>query len=77
MHMHSIIKIPLDVVIVSTDSDGFLNREESRVDAVFNQSLGESLKEAVPVLKISDFMAGADLEMVCYEGNYNVSSACS
>lgn len=69
---HSFIKIPLDVVVVSTDTDGFLNREEHRVDAVFHQTLRESLKETIPTLKTTDTASAANVEMICCEGNCNV-----
>ena len=69
---HSHIKVPLDVVVVSTDGDGFLNREEYRVDAVFHQTLRESLKETIQTLITTDNATAVDVEMICYEGNCNV-----
>lgn len=66
--------MPLDVVIVNTDSDGFLSREELRVDAVFDQTLRESLKAATPMLKESTEYGGTTTEpLVCYEGNNKVA----
>ena len=73
-HTHSLIKVPLDVVVLNTDSDGFLNREEHRVDAVFQQTLRESLKEIIPTLKTTDASTVADMETICYEGNCNVGT---
>lgn len=63
--------IPLDVVIVTTDSDGFLNREELRVDAVFDQTLKESLGAATPMLNKST-ECGGTAELICYEGSSKV-----
>ena len=67
--------MPLDVVIVNTDSDGFLSREELRVDAVFDQTLRESLKAATPMLNESTEYGSTTAEpLVCYEGNNKVVS---
>ena len=71
---YSLLKMPLDVVIVNTDSDGFLSREELRVDAVFDQTLRESLKAATPMLNESTEYGGTTAEpLVCYEGNNKVA----
>lgn len=75
---YSELKIPLDVVVVSMDADGFLNREELRVEAVFNQPLKESLRQVAPMLTKSTGNPEARdgdncLEMACFEGNYHVS----
>ena len=67
----SLLKIPLDVVIVNTDSDGFLSREELRVDAVFDQTLRDSLRAATPLLDEST-ETGSTAELICYEGNSKV-----
>ncbi len=64
--------MPLDVVIVNTDSDGFLSREELRVDAVFDQTLRESLKAATPMLNESTEHGGTAEPLICYEGNSTV-----
>lgn len=73
---YSLLKIPLDVVIVNTDSDGFLDREELRVDAVFDQTLRDSLRAATPMLNKSTEHGGT-AEMICYEGNSKVYNGYS
>ena len=75
LRLCSQIKLPLDVVIVSTDSDGFIDRDELRVDAVFNQSLRESLEAATPLMRKAegdDPSAVGVSDMVCYEGMHRV-----
>ena len=71
---YSPLKIPLDVVVVSTDSDGFLNRDEHRVDAIFDRTLRESLKDVFMKLETaeSDTDCSTEMTYTCYEGNYNV-----
>ena len=70
---YSLLKMPLDVVIVNTDSDGFLSREELRVDAVFDQTLRESLSAATPMLKEPTEYGSTTEPLVCYEGNSKVA----
>ena len=71
------IEVPLDVVIVSTDRDGFINREELRVEAVFTQPLRTSLAAATPMLR-GEQEEGRDGSMegasnfICYEGMHHV-----
>ena len=71
------IEVPLDVVIVSTDRDGFINREELRVEAVFNRPLRTSLEAATPMLRGKEKegrdggVEGAS-KMICYEGMHHV-----
>lgn len=59
------------MVIVTTDSDGFLNREELRVDAIFDKTLKESLGAATPMLNESTEYGGT-AELICYEGSNKV-----
>ena len=74
------IEVPLDVVIVSTDRDGFINREELRVEAVFNRPLRTSLEAATPMLRGKEEeeggrdgdVAGRASNMICYEGMHHV-----
>lgn len=66
----SLLKIPLDVVIVNTDSNGFLDREELRVEVVFDQTLRKSLGAATPMLR-NESERGAT-ELICYEGSSKV-----
>ena len=70
--IRSLLKIPLDVVVVDTDSDGFLNRDELRVQAIFNQSLRESLKDVFMKLNTAEDDSSTETAYACYEGNYNV-----
>lgn len=59
-------------MIVTTDSDGFLNRDELRVDAVFDQPIGDSLRAATPMINEYTKHGGTAEPLICYEGNTKV-----